>query len=322
MVSMLFADLKNDFVFRRIFATHPEILRCLLNDLLERSGEQAIESVEYLPSEQLPLIPGFKLSILDVRCRDFSGATFIVEMQLVHVPGFDKRVVYNASKAYSDQLKTGEPYTKLQDVVAISICDFALWPDSEQKAQGLPLVPMLSRWNMRERSSLNNGLLQIQYAFLELPKVPKDKPTEAGAGLWAWLFVNAPGLQEIPQDLPAGAYRDALGIANQWTFSKDELEAYHKAVDEIEQLRVLMDAKWADGHQTGLEQGHKAGLEQGHKAGLAEGKASAIVTILTARGLPISEQVRARIVQCQDVVLLERWLTQALTVASADDLRE
>jgi len=33
---MAFADLKNDFVFRRIFATHPDILRGLLNDLLDR----------------------------------------------------------------------------------------------------------------------------------------------------------------------------------------------------------------------------------------------------------------------------------------------
>jgi hypothetical protein len=61
-----FADLKNDFVFRRIFATHPDILRGLLNDLLERTGERIIEGIEYLPSEQLPLVEGAKLSILDV----------------------------------------------------------------------------------------------------------------------------------------------------------------------------------------------------------------------------------------------------------------
>jgi len=65
-----FADLKNDFVFRRVFGKHPEILRRLLNDLLERQGERMIESIEYLPSEQLPLAEGAKLSILDVRCRD------------------------------------------------------------------------------------------------------------------------------------------------------------------------------------------------------------------------------------------------------------
>ena len=305
---MLFADMKNDFVFRRIFATHPNLLCCLLDDLLERSGDRAIESIEYLPSEQLPLIPGFKLSILDVRCQDRSGAKFIVEMQLVHVPGFDKRVVYNASKAYADQLMAGEPYTKLQDVVAISICDFDLWPDAEQDAQKLQRVPMLSRWNMRERSSLNHGLMQIQYAFLELRKVAKEKPTELGAGLWAWLFVHAPRLQDIPADLPAGPYREALGIANQMTFSKDELEAYHKAVDEIEQLRVLIQAKWVEGHRTGKEEGN------------TEGKASAIFTIFAARGLSVGDSERARITACKDVALLDKWIALSVTASSADEL--
>ena len=58
---MVFADLKNDYVFRRIFATHPAILRRLLNDLLERTGAQTIEQIEYLPGEQLPVAEGAKL---------------------------------------------------------------------------------------------------------------------------------------------------------------------------------------------------------------------------------------------------------------------
>ena len=55
---MAFADLTNVFVFPRIFATHPDILRGLLNDLLERQVDDLIESIEYLPSEQLPLVGG------------------------------------------------------------------------------------------------------------------------------------------------------------------------------------------------------------------------------------------------------------------------
>src|SRR5215470_7537840 len=148
---MAFADLKNDFVFRRIFASHPDILRGLLNDLLERTGDHTITSIEYLPSEQLPLVVGAKLSILDVRCKDRAGTTFVVEMQLIHVPGFINRVVYNACKAYVGQLQEADRYTQLTDVIAISICDFELWPDAQQQDQGLPRVPMLSRWNMTER---------------------------------------------------------------------------------------------------------------------------------------------------------------------------
>src|SRR5262249_35405686 len=107
---MAFADLKNDFVFRRVFANHPAIRRGPPNDLLDRRGDLAIEGIEYPPSEQLPLVAGAKLSILDVRCRDRSGTIFVVEMQLLHVAGFVNRVVYNACKAYADQLKVGEPY--------------------------------------------------------------------------------------------------------------------------------------------------------------------------------------------------------------------
>lgn len=333
---MQFADMKNDFVFRRIFATHPEILCGLLNDLLERSGEDSIDSVEYLPSEQLPQLPGVKFSILDVRCCDRSGVKFIVEMQLVHVPAFDKRVVYNACKAYADQLKIGEPYTKLTDVVAVSICDFTLWPDAEQEKQGLAPIPMLSRWNMRERTSNNDGLLQVQYAFLELPKVPKEKPQEGGAALWAWLFVHAPELTEVPIDLPQGPYRDALAMANQMTFTKLELEAYQKTVNEIEQLRVVLDAKFVAGHQVGVALGHKAGVAEGHKAGVVEGhkagvaeghkagkieaNVSAIFAIFAARGIAVSDDARARIASCNDAALVEQWIGLAVTVASPDEL--
>src|SRR5215213_11479100 len=194
---MAFADLKNDFVFRRIFATHPDILRRLLNDLLERKDDQTIEQIEYLPGEQLPLVEGAKLSILDVRCRDRAGTTFVVEMQLLHVAGFGNRVVYNACKAYVDQLREGEPYTRLADVVAVSICDFSLWPDAAQDAAGQPRVPMLSRWSVTEQTSGVPGLLQVQYAFLELPKLGAARPPAgAGAGWWAWLFVHAPELTE------------------------------------------------------------------------------------------------------------------------------
>jgi predicted transposase/invertase (TIGR01784 family) len=173
---MVFADLKNDFVFRRIFAKHPDILRGLLNDLLDRQGDRAIEDIEYLPSEKPSLVAGAKLSILDVRCRDRSGTTFVVAMQLLHFAGFMNRVVYNACKAHADQLKAGELDAKLTDVVAISICNFVLWPDAEQDAAKQPRIPMLSRWNMAERGSGNHGLLQVQYAFLELPKLPARRP--------------------------------------------------------------------------------------------------------------------------------------------------
>lgn len=309
MTPLRFADLKNDFVFRRVFGKHPEILRRLLNDLLERQGERTIESLEYLPSEQLPLAVGAKLSILDVRCRDRSGTTFVVEMQLLHVAGFMNRVVFNACKAYADQLKAGEPYTKLTDVVAISICDFLLWPDNEQDAHGLPRVPMLSRWNMTERGSGNHGLLQVQYAFLELPKLAASRPT-AGAELWAWLFVHGSELHEIPPEIPAGPYREAVELSNEATFTPLELDAYRKVMDEIQQAREYGEAQ----HALGRAEGEAKGRAEGEAAG----QARAVFALLAARGLPVSDAARQRIEDCKDTEILERWIVRAATAASAD----
>jgi hypothetical protein len=304
---MVFADLKNDFVFRRIFAKHPDILRGLLNDLLDRQGDRAIEGIDYLPSEQPPLVAGAKLSILDVRCRDRSGTTFVVEMQLLHIAGFINRVVYNACKAYADQLNAGDPYTKLTDVIAISICDFVLWPDAEQDAEKLPRVPMLSRWNMTERGSGNHGLLQVQYAFLELPKLPPRRP-ETGAELWAWLFVHAPELTEVPPDLPQGPHREAVELAKEATFTRLELEAYRKVMDEIQQARDYGATQRAEGKAEGKAEGE------------TKGKAEAILMVLAARGIAVDSETRARITACPDAALLDRWIARAATAATAQDV--
>lgn len=68
-------------------------------------------------------------------------------------------------------------------MVVISICNYEQWPDVEQDKERLRRVPMLSRWYGTERSQDHehlekdpNKLLQVQYAFLELPKVPEKRP--------------------------------------------------------------------------------------------------------------------------------------------------
>ena len=176
--------------------------------------------------------------------------------------------------------------------MAISICDFELWPDVGQEGQKLPLVPMLSRWTMTEHASGNHGLLQVQYAFLELPKLPKHKP-ETGAGYWAWLFVHAPELIEVPADLPPGPYRDALELANEATFTQAERDAYQRVMDEIQQAREYGEAKLAEGS--------------------VKAKADAVLAILAARGLVVSHEIGVQIEACKDAPTLDRWIVRAAT---------
>jgi hypothetical protein len=76
-----YLDPKNDFTFKRIFGEHPDLLKSFLNALMPLKENQQIESLEYLPAEQVPDNPLRKNSIVDVRCRDNAGRHFIVEMQ-------------------------------------------------------------------------------------------------------------------------------------------------------------------------------------------------------------------------------------------------
>ena len=99
-----------------------------------------------------------KFSVVDVKCRDAQGTVFVVEMQVLNVEGFEKRVVYNASKAYVGQLASGDEYPKLNDVVAVSICNFVLWPDVPGQAS----VPLVSRWRMCEAQTGRQGLTEVR----------------------------------------------------------------------------------------------------------------------------------------------------------------
>jgi predicted transposase/invertase (TIGR01784 family) len=260
---MGYADLKNDVVFRKVFGRNPRVLTGLLNDLLERSGDRSIVELEYLPSEQVPLVMGMKLSILDVRCRERGGATFVVEMQVLHVTGFLNRVVYNACKAYVGALKKGGAYGDLVDVMAVSICDFVLWPDAERDATGLARVPLVSRWSMAEHVSGARSMGQVQYVFMELPKLGDMVPGSANEQ-WAALFAHAQDLEphNVEGVALTEAQREALELAREETFTQSERDAIERAHEEVDQVRRTLDAK------------EKARAEAEDKAARAEAKAA------------------------------------------------
>ncbi len=50
--------------------------------------------------------------------------------------------------------------------------------------------------------------------------------------------------------------------------------------------------------------------------GEARGKAGALLQVLAARGLHISDDARARVLACQDLVRLDAWLARALTATT------
>jgi hypothetical protein len=66
---------------------------------------------------------------------------------------------------------------------------------------------------------------------------------------------------------------------------------------------------------------HQAkGRSEGRAEGEAKGRAEAVLEFLEARGLPVSDEARARILACTDAAQLAAWVRKAVTVASVDEL--
>jgi predicted transposase/invertase (TIGR01784 family) len=296
----VFADPKTDFVFKRIFGSEARkpLLIALLNHLLELDGDRRILDVQHLTGEQHVDLAELKLSIVDVKCTDATGRRYVVEMQVLKVEGFEKRVVYNASKAYVMQLRNAEEYPALCDVVGVTICNFNLWSDRD--AGGRFKVPMLSRWRMQEQHTGERGLSQVQYVFLELPKYEAGDAPTALIDKWAFFFREAKNLNVVPPALAEGPFRDALEVARTANFSADEWEAYERS-------------KMA-------EQDARGALAIERQEGKVEGKRGTLLRLLERRGITLAEDERSRIAACTDVPTLDRWCENVLDATTVADV--
>ena len=300
----VFADPKTDFVFKRIFGAEARkpLLIALLNHVLELEGERRILDVQHLSGDQHVDVPELKLSIVDVKCTDATGRRFVVEMQVLKVEGFEKRVVYNASKAYVMQLRNADEYPALCDVVGLTICNFNLWPEKDH--QGRFKVPMLSRWRMQEQHSGERGLPQVQYAFLELPKYAGGDSPETLVDKWAYFFREAKNLEVIPPALSSGPFREALEVARTATFTAAEWDAYDRSKMAEQDARGALSVARAEGEIKGRAEGRAEGELQGRRATL--------VRLIARAGLAPTAANLARIEACADVATLDRWIENAI----------
>ncbi len=76
----------------------------------------------------------------------------------------------------------------------------------------------------------------------------------------------------------------------------------------------------AQGRAEGEAKGKAEGKAEGEAKGKAEGKADALLAVLAARALPLSEEQRQRILACRDLVQLDRWIARAVSVTTAAEL--
>ncbi|MBF0421042.1 MAG: Rpn family recombination-promoting nuclease/putative transposase [Magnetococcales bacterium] len=133
---MKFIDPRIDYAFKKIFGSEDakDILISFLESLLDLQGNRRIAELTILDPFLAPRIKDLKSTILDVRCMDHRGISYIVEMQVEKVTAFLKRIQYISAKAYANQISRGEDYPNLKQIFAVTITDFVLFEGFEHCA--------------------------------------------------------------------------------------------------------------------------------------------------------------------------------------------
>ncbi len=247
-----YLDPTSDLVFKKIFGEHPLLLKSFLNAVLPLPVDGLIESLEYLPVEQVPTIPVLKNSIVDVKCIDQQGRVFIVEMQLQWTPGFMQRMLFGASKAYIRQLERKETYESLSPVYGLGLLGCTFDKETDYWYHHYKIV------NIQRPERELTGL---QLVFIELPKFQPATFTEKKLqALWLRFLSEvdeksstiAPELLEVPE------IKEAILLSEESGYSIEELAAYDKYWDIVRTEKTL----WSGRYKEGIQQGELAILKR------------------------------------------------------------
>ncbi|MBF0425502.1 MAG: Rpn family recombination-promoting nuclease/putative transposase [Magnetococcales bacterium] len=309
---MRFLNPKTDFAFKRIFGSTEsgEILISFLNAILALEPPRLITAVTILDPYLAPRIKGMKDTYLDVRVRDQSLRDYIIEMQVLNVEGFEKRVLYNACKAYAGQIQKGDRYRELTNVVAITITDFVMFA-------ALPGV--INRFMLRADANSDIALEDLELVFAELPKFTQgEEQLDGVVAKWFYFLKHAGDLQAVPKVLASEpAIRKAFELANQAALTPEELDDQDRREVFIylqrESILYAAERSRAEGHAKGHAEGHEKGLAEG----MRQGEAELLLRLLQRRFGPLPVAVQARI-RAADAATLEVWSDRVLQASSLE----
>jgi predicted transposase/invertase (TIGR01784 family) len=273
-----YLDPKNDLVFKKVFS-RPRLLKSFLNALLPLV--EPVESLEYLPAELVPEIPGMKHSIVDVRCVDRAGRHFIVEMQMFWTDSFKSRVLFNASKAFVRQADRAAKYTALQPVFSLNLVNQVFERGSPEYYHHYAIV---------ELEHTHRRMEGLEFVFVELPKFqPEAIASDRMRKLWLRFMTETggePTAAPAPELLESPETREALECVAESAFSREELETYDRYWDSIRCEVTLLDGSFHEGELKGKLEGKLEMALALRQAGLLTAEQIAAVS-----GLPL-EQVR------------------------------
>ena len=230
-----YLDPKNDLLFKRIFGEHKDILISFLNSFLPL-GDKEIKKVEYLTPEQIPKTKYGKYSIVDVRCTDNTGRSFIVEMQNKWSNLFSKKLLVDGAKAIVKQMDKEDLddeavlFSELKPVYILAIINSNVTNKDVKKWKHYLRI--------QDTENPDFYLGGLDYILLELPKFKPETwnlTEKKMAVLWLRFLKEIKKYNnDVPEEFQKNKYiRSAMEMCEIAAYSPEELEAYERIQEQI-----------------------------------------------------------------------------------------
>ena len=273
-------DPKIDIAFKKVFGTDPIVLISFLNAILPLPEDGLIETLEYMPSEQVPVTPELKNSTVDVKCIDQQKRRFIVEMQMNWTKYFSNRMVFNTSKAYVNQIGLGEKYDLLYPTYGVAIINDVFDKKNPDK--------WYHAYSICDPNDPKDKLKGFEIVLIEVPKFQAKTYEEKKLRvLWLRFLKEMQGcaVEDVPNEFHTESSMErALELLKETSFNRVELASYEKILDNI---RMDHDFR-ATYKEIGLEEGLEKGMEKGMEKGQLDAKKE-IAKKMLRRARPILE---------------------------------
>ena len=271
-----YLDPTNDVAFKRVFSDERRMMD-FLNAILRLPEGEKIETLDFVPNEQVPDLGQGKRSLFDLKCKDQSGTQFLVEMQCRRTPLLMNRIQFYGAHSYTAQMQKGKKtHEDLLPVVVLTIMGESLLP---------PHIEVISYHKVREEKSQECFLDGLSYVFVELSKFEKsENELESFEDEWLYFLKHTEESTEPPKTLKDALVMEAYPVMERFNWSPEAYDAYVRASLLIWEEEFEKKAEFNAGKKEGIEKG----IEQGEKQ-----KAIAMAKTLLQEGVSLTVVAKA-----------------------------
>lgn len=245
-----------DWAMKRLLRdkSNTVVLEGLVSTLLERD----IRIIRFLESESNQVDAMDKFNRVDMLAENDQGEFMIIEVQNNRELDYFHRMLYGVSKAITDYINLGEPYSKIRKVYSINIVYFDLGQGKDYVYHGKTVFHGLHdmsdvlRLSVRQQELFvgkDAGDLFPEYYILRVNDFDKVALTPLDEWI-SFLKTGKIGHGDTAKGLPEA--REKLRVDS---LSDEEKQAYLRDMESLRYQQSVISTGWIEGRAEGKMEG-------------------------------------------------------------------